>query len=129
MEGMNSLLYRHLTVELHGDLMKNFRGSIGRAIIQNNDFNVGIILREQTFHTSANVSLFIARGHTERDQRRVPRRRYGLNHNIKLILVMEPINNNNAAEEEGSGKKEINHKIAASPTGRCRRIMSRNDMS
>ena len=77
-ESRGSLLaFRQRAAGLHNQLTKDFRCSIGGAIIQNDDFKVGIILCEHGFHTGPNIPLFIAGGDANRDQRRIQWRRDG----------------------------------------------------
>jgi hypothetical protein len=91
-------------------LAKDPGSGIRGTIIQNNDFQIRVILREQTLYTGADVSLFVASWNTDRNQWRIGgwwRRR--LDDDIEMILVMQPVNDKDAPNEEGSGENEINH--------------------
>src|SRR6266540_3652474 len=113
MECRSSLLplrvLRQQAVRLHSQLAKNLGSSICRTIIQNNDFKIWIILCEQGLHTAADVAFFITRRDTNRDHWRIRGWRGWLDNNIKVILIVQPINDNHASHEEGCGEDQIGH--------------------
>ena len=99
---------------LHQQVMKNIRCRIAGAVIQHDDFEVRIILREDGFDTGANIPFLIARGNTDRDERRSGRGRCRLDDNIEMILAVQPVNNNNATDKKYSRNVKIDHKLVSS---------------
>jgi hypothetical protein len=73
---------------------------VGGAIIQNNHFEVWIILPQRGFDTGADIFFFVAGGDANRNQRRVGGRRCRLDNNIEMILVVNPISNANLLKSE-----------------------------
>lgn len=67
---------------------------------------------ENCLHACADVALFVASGNANGDERRVGRGRRWFNDDIEMILIVKPVNDNEAADKERGGKEKIDHELA-----------------
>jgi hypothetical protein len=82
---------------------------ISGAVIQNNDFDVGIILPKRGFNAVADIIFFVAGGDANGDERGGGWRGFYFNDDIKMILVVNPVDDNERGDEEDGGCDEIWH--------------------